>query len=233
MATRPFIDVPIPVDNKTATTILQYKGIPNTVMPALPQLPAPNDTAFSLSYNQKLRSLNSPQFQASVPLKVAQPDLHDWARHEFARHVQEREVPPCLPEQHLFRDAPVRAPPSPLLGHERRIHHRFPRLAPNSVQLHRRASHCQPQDLDLAGHQVGKIAFNSTVKLSPQDANLLTAGSHPFHLHGYNFVVVGQVSGTSTRPRTPPSTTWSTRWSRTWWESRLAVGPPFDSEPTI
>nr|TKS13293.1 thioredoxin H-type-like [Populus alba] len=34
------------------------------------QLPEPNDTALARSYNAKLRSLNSPQFQANVPLIV-------------------------------------------------------------------------------------------------------------------------------------------------------------------
>uniref|UniRef100_A0A803M5B3 Laccase n=1 Tax=Chenopodium quinoa TaxID=63459 RepID=A0A803M5B3_CHEQI len=64
MATRTFMDVPIPVDNKTATSIFQYKGVPNTIIPSLPQLPSPNDTSFALSYNRKLRSLNTPQFPA-------------------------------------------------------------------------------------------------------------------------------------------------------------------------
>ncbi|KAI3794227.1 hypothetical protein L1987_36856 [Smallanthus sonchifolius] len=70
MAVRPFQDVPIPVDNKTATAILQYKGIPNTILPSLPQLPSPNNTAFALSYNNMLRSLNTRNFPANVPLKV-------------------------------------------------------------------------------------------------------------------------------------------------------------------
>lgn len=70
MAVRPFQDVPIPVDNKTATAIFQYKNIPTTVLPTLPHLPLPNDTTFALSYNNKLRSLNTPNFPANVPLKV-------------------------------------------------------------------------------------------------------------------------------------------------------------------
>ncbi|KAJ0028187.1 hypothetical protein Pint_35635 [Pistacia integerrima] len=70
MAARPFMDAPIPVDNKTVTAILQYKGIPNTVPPTLPQLPAPNDTNFALSYTSKLKSLNTPQYPAQVPLPV-------------------------------------------------------------------------------------------------------------------------------------------------------------------
>ncbi|KAJ8544792.1 hypothetical protein K7X08_017375 [Anisodus acutangulus] len=66
-AARPFMDAPVPVDNKTATAIFQYKGIPESVLPKLPNLPAPNDTEFELSYDKKLRSLNSPKYPANVP----------------------------------------------------------------------------------------------------------------------------------------------------------------------
>ena len=41
MAARPFMDAPVPVDNKTATAILQYKGVLSAVLPALPHLPGP------------------------------------------------------------------------------------------------------------------------------------------------------------------------------------------------
>lgn len=70
MSAKPFMDAQLTTDSSAATAILQYKGIPNTVPPLLPQLPAPNDTAFELNYNAKHRSLNSPQFPANAPLKV-------------------------------------------------------------------------------------------------------------------------------------------------------------------
>ncbi|CAL5387911.1 unnamed protein product [Camellia sinensis] len=70
MAARPFMDAPITVDNKPVTAILQYEGIPNSVLPILPQLPASNDTKFAMSYNSKLKSLNSPRFPAKVPLQI-------------------------------------------------------------------------------------------------------------------------------------------------------------------
>lgn len=70
MAARPLMDAPLPVDNKTATATLQCKGISNTVLPTRPELPASIDTDFALSYNKKLRSLNSAKFPANVPLKV-------------------------------------------------------------------------------------------------------------------------------------------------------------------
>ncbi|KAK5846368.1 hypothetical protein PVK06_002653 [Gossypium arboreum] len=70
MAARPFMDAPVPVDNKTVTAILHYKGIPNTVLPSMPKLPAPNNTNVALRYNNRLRSLNTPQSPEKVPLKV-------------------------------------------------------------------------------------------------------------------------------------------------------------------
>ena len=41
------------------------------------------------------------------------------------------------------------------------------------------------------GTRLSKVAYNATVELVLQDTNLLSVESHPFHLHGYNFFVVG------------------------------------------
>ncbi|KAF2322894.1 hypothetical protein GH714_031880 [Hevea brasiliensis] len=132
MASRPFMDAPLFIDNKTATAILQYKGISNSVLPILPQLPAPNDTVFALGYNSKLRSLNAPQFPAN------------------------NRLPDNPPTPFNYTGAPLTAN----LG-------------------------------TTSGTRLSKIAYNSTVQLVLQDTNLLTVESHPFHLHGYNFFVVG------------------------------------------
>lgn len=70
MGATAFMDAPIAVDNKTATAIFQYKGVPNSILPILPSLPKQNDTAFALAFDDKLRSLNTPQFPANVPQKV-------------------------------------------------------------------------------------------------------------------------------------------------------------------
>ncbi|KAK1322459.1 Laccase-11 [Acorus calamus] len=45
------------------------------------------------------------------------------------------------------------------------------------------------------GTRLSRVAFNSTVELVLQDTNLLSVESHPFHLHGYNFFVVGSGVG--------------------------------------
>ncbi|KAI3448027.1 hypothetical protein Pfo_004692 [Paulownia fortunei] len=192
MAARPFMDAPLSVDNKTATAILQYKGIPNTVIPNLPQLPALNDTAFALSYNAKLRSLNSPQFPASVPLKVDRhlfytiglginpcPTCQNGTRLAASLNNITFVMPQVgLLQAHYFSlkgvfttDFPDHPPmPFNYTG------------APLTANLQTTQSN-QPR--------LSKIAFNSTVELILQDTNLLSVESHPFHLHGYNFFVVG------------------------------------------
>ncbi|KAI5314038.1 hypothetical protein L3X38_043214 [Prunus dulcis] len=164
MAARPFTDAPVSIDNKTATGILQYKGIPNTVQPVLLQLPAINNTVFALSFNAKLRSLNTAQFPASVPLKVDRHLFYTIGLGCFKIIISTpREYLPQISQtalQHLSITL---------------VHQSLPTLAVGTKQ----------------GTRLSKLAFNSTVELVVQDTNLLTVESHPFDLHGYNFFVVG------------------------------------------
>ncbi|KAK9030474.1 hypothetical protein V6N11_031900 [Hibiscus sabdariffa] len=190
MAARPFMDAPLPVDNKTATGIFQYKGIPNTVLPTLPQLPAPNDTDFALSYNKNLKSLNSANFPANVPLKVDRklfytvgfgkdpcPTCVNGTRILASLNNISFVMPEIgLLQAHYFNTSGVfrtdfpDKPPKP-------FNYTGAPLTANLGTAH--------------GTRLSKIAFNSTVELVLQDTNLLTVESHPFHLHGYNFFVVG------------------------------------------
>ncbi|KAE8696199.1 Laccase-22 [Hibiscus syriacus] len=190
MAARPFMDAPLPVDNKTATGIFQYKGIPNTVLPTLPQLPAPNDTDFALSYNKNLKSLNSANFPANVPLKVDRklfytvglgkdpcPTCVNGTRILASLNNISFVMPKIgLLQAHYFNTSGVFRtdfPDKPL----KPFNYTGAPLTANLGTAH--------------GTRLSKIAFNSTVELVLQDTNLLTVESHPFHLHGYNFFVVG------------------------------------------
>lgn len=190
MAARAFEDAQITVDNKTATAILQYRGIPNTVLPTLPLLPASNDTKFAMSYNSKLKSLNTPQFPANVPLQI---DRHLF----YTIGLGMNKCPTCqngtqvvaslnnitfvmpkvgLLQAHYFKTSGVfrtdfpDKPPTPFnyTG------------APLTANLG-----------TTTGTRLTKLAFNSTVEVVLQDTNLLFVESHPFHLHGFNFFVVG------------------------------------------
>lgn len=48
------------------------------------------------------------------------------------------------------------------------------------------------------------LPFNATVEVVLQDTSILGAESHPLHLHGYNFYVVGQGFG-NFDPRKDPA----------------------------
>jgi laccase len=190
MAARPFMDAPLSIDNKTAMAILQYKGIPDTVLPILPQLPAPNDTTFALSYNAKLRSLNSPQFPANVPIKVD--------RHLFCTiGLGINQCPTCTNGTHLTASLNNITFVMPQIGllqaHYFNIKGVFKTDFPDRPPTPFNYTGA-PLTANLGttlGTRISKIAFNSTVELVLQDTNLLTVESHPIHLHGYNFFIVG------------------------------------------
>ncbi|KAH6755237.1 laccase 11 [Perilla frutescens var. hirtella] len=196
MAARPFMDAPIAVDNRTATAILQYKGIPNTIIPTLPQLPAENDSSFALSYNDRLRSLNSPLFPANVPLKV---DRHLF----YTIGLGVDPCPTCLNGTRLvasLNNITFVMPQVALLqAHYLNLKNvftaDFPDRPPTPFNYTGAPLTANLQTALGKRPRLSKVAFNSTVELVLQDTNLLSVESHPFHLHGYNFFVVGSGVG--------------------------------------
>ncbi|XP_024974880.1 laccase-11-like [Cynara cardunculus var. scolymus] len=203
MAVRPFQDVPIPVDNKTATAILQYKNIPTTVVPLLPRLPSPNDTEFALSYNEKLRSLNTPNFPANVPVKVDRSLF-------FTVGLGKSACATCVNGTRLsasLNNITFVMPETGLL----QAHYfnkkgvftvDFPDKPPTFFNY--TGAPLTANLFTSKGTRLSKITFNSTVELVIQDTNLLSVESHPFHLHGFNFFVVGTGVG-NFNPATDPA----------------------------
>ncbi|GKV12197.1 hypothetical protein SLEP1_g23378 [Rubroshorea leprosula] len=195
MAARPFMDAPVPVDNKTVTAILQYKGIPNTVpQSSLPILPALNNTKFALNYNSKLRSLNSQQFPANVPLKV---DRHLF----YTIGLGANPCATCQNGTQLMASLNNITFVMPKIGLLQAYYLNisgvfrtdFPDRPP--VQFNYTGAPLTANLATSSGTRLSKLAFNSTVELVLQDTNLLTVESHPFHLHGFNFFVVGSGIG--------------------------------------
>lgn len=188
------MDAPIPVDNKTVTAILQYKGIPNTVLPTLPSLPAPSDTNFALNYSSKLRSLNTPQYPANVPLRV---DRHLF----YTIGLGQNPCPSCQNGTQLTASLNNITFVMPKIGllqaHYFNISGVFRTDFPDRPPVPFNYTGA-PLTANLGtslGTRLSKVAFNSTIELVLQDTNLLTVESHPFHLHGYNFFVVGSGIG--------------------------------------
>ncbi|XP_051146650.1 laccase-11-like [Andrographis paniculata] len=196
MAARPFMDAPISIDNKTAAAILQYKGIPNFVLPTLPQLPSLNNTAYALSYNAKLRSLNSKQFPAAVPRKVDR-------RLFYTIGLGVNPCEDCLNGTQMAASLNNITFVMPKIGLLQAHYYNlkgvfkmdFPDRPP-TVFNYTGAPLTANLKTSVSGQpRLSKIAFNSTVELVLQDTNLLSVESHPFHLHGYNFFVVGSGIG--------------------------------------
>ncbi|XP_010558158.1 PREDICTED: laccase-11 [Tarenaya hassleriana] len=194
MAARPFMDAPVSIDNKTVTAILQYKGVPNTVLPIFPNLPAPNDTAFALNYNNKLRSLNTVNFPANVPLRIDR-------RLFYTIGLGMNPCPSCVNGTKLvasLNNVTFVMPKTALL----QAHYfnmsgvfrtDFPDRPPKPFNFTG-----APLTANLGtsiGTRLSRVEFNTTIELILQDTNLLTVESHPFHLHGYNFFVVGSGIG--------------------------------------
>nr|GEV12989.1 putative laccase [Tanacetum cinerariifolium] len=187
---RPFQDVSIPVDNKTSTAIFQYTNIPTTVIPTLPHLPLPNDTAFALSYNNKLRSLSTPNYPANVPLKV---DRHLLFTVGLGKSV----CPTCINGTRLsasLNNITFVMPKTGLLqahyfNMKGVFNTDFSDKPPKAFNY--TGAPLTANLFTTKGTRLSKIAFNSTVELVIQDTNLLSVESHPFHLHGFNFFVVG------------------------------------------
>ncbi|KAK6231697.1 hypothetical protein SCA6_001770 [Theobroma cacao] len=191
---RPFMDAPVPVDNKTVTAILEYKDISKTVLPSMPKLLAPNNTKVTLHYNKKLKSLNTRQFPAKVPLKVD--------RHLF--YTIGLGANPCSTCQNgtqltasLNNIAFVMLKIGLLRAYYFNIKGVFRIDFPDHPPIPFKYTGV-PLTANLGislGIRLSKVAFNSTIELVLQDTNLLTVESHPFHLHGFNFFVVGSGVG--------------------------------------
>ena len=56
----------------------------------------------------------------------------------------------------------------------------------------------------MNGTRVKVLPFNTTVQLVLQDTSIAGAESHPLHLHGFNFFVVGQGFGNYNETKDSP-----------------------------
>lgn len=204
LAARPYIAPNVTLDNTTTTAIISYvNGSSGKSTPALPKLPAINDTSAAASFSHSLRSLASPEFPAKVPLQI---DRHLF----FTVGLAIRPCPNCtfgarvagavnnisfvlpqtaLLQAHYFKKPNVfvtNFPDNPTFAFN------FTGLPP-------------PNILAKSGTRLTYIPFNSTVQLVLQDTSIVGPENHPIHLHGYNFFVVGQGFGnynSSSHPQT-------------------------------
>ncbi|KAL8152814.1 hypothetical protein V2J09_010574 [Rumex salicifolius] len=194
MAATAFQDAPIPVDNRTVTAILQYKGIPNAILPKLPNLPSPNNTQLATNYTSKIKSLNTKEYPANVPLKVDRRLFYTigiginpcpGCKNKTQMTASLNNITFVMPKTALLQAHYDNTPGVYRLDFPDKPTKAFNYTgAPLTANLRTNL-----------GTRLSRVAYNSTVELVLQDTNLLSVESHPFHLHGYNFFVMGTGNG--------------------------------------
>ncbi|KAL2898918.1 Laccase-17 [Bienertia sinuspersici] len=209
MAVSPYFTSSGTFDNTTAAAILEYK-IPSKINVShnsiirvtsrdLPRLPSINDTSFVTNFTQKFRSLNSVKFPAEVPKKV---DKHFFFtvglgtspcpknqtcqgpnnRTKFAASVNN--ISMALPSNALLQ--------SYFYGQNGVFANNFPQMPLKKFNY----TGTPPNNTNVMNStKVLVIPYNSNVELVMQDTSIISAESHPLHLHGYDFYVVGQGFG--------------------------------------
>ncbi|KAE9620479.1 putative laccase [Lupinus albus] len=191
-------------DNSTVAGILEYTNPFGSInAPNLkPTLPATNATSFVANFSSKLRSLNNAKYPSNVPQNIGKSFFFTVGigsspcpknqscqgpnnSSKFAASMNNISFAlpsvALLQQHYLFRennksvyttDFPV-VPLDPF---------NYTGTPPNNTRVSN-------------GTKTVVIPYNTSVQVVLQDTSILGAESHPFHLHGFNFYVVGQGFG--------------------------------------
>ncbi|MED6134456.1 Lactose Permease [Stylosanthes scabra] len=205
MAARPYFTGTGTFDNTTTAAILEYYTTTTTTSkdhhaPLIrPTLPAINDTAYVANFTSKFRSLANDKFPIRVPQTVDRTFFFTVGLGtspcpknqtcqgpngtKFAASMNN--VSFVLPNTSMLQSYFFKKsngvftydfPTSPL------IKFNYTGTPPNNTMV-------------MNGTKVAVLRFNASVEVVLQDTSILGAESHPLHLHGYNFFVVGQGFG--------------------------------------
>lgn len=189
----------VPSDNTTTTAILEYVGVNSTSSsPQMPNLPFFKDTKSITQFNVALRSLASPQHPVSIPQTVKENLLYtvgiglfNGTRSEASMNNFYFVLPSTVSmlQAHYFGIKGVftdNFSDNPLV--------QFDYTAENiSTSLW----------APVKDTRVKVLKYNTTVKVILQGTNIVAGESHPIHLHGYDFYIVGTGLG-NYNPRRDP-----------------------------
>ncbi|XVE76386.1 hypothetical protein DITRI_Ditri12bG0168400 [Diplodiscus trichospermus] len=213
MAARPYFTGQGTFDNSTTVGILEYehpyhhKSSKNLtlIQPALPPI---NATGFAANFTRKFRSLANAKFPANVPKTVDKKFFFTVGlgtspcpqnttcqgpnnSSKFAASVNN--VSFALPsvailQAYYFGQSngvyTTDFPTQPLIPFN------YTGTGPNNTNV-------------INGTRAVVLPFNTSVEVVLQSTGILGAESHPLHLHGYNFFVVGQGFGNFDQNKDP------------------------------
>lgn len=194
VAVSPFMDAPIPVDNVTATAMLHYStAVPSSVTTTLTTPPPQNATALATKFIDSLRSLNSEKYPAQVPLKVDHSLL-------FTIGLGVNPCATCVNGSRLVADinnVTFVMPKIDLLqAHYFNIKGVFTDDFPGKPTIPYNYTGTQPKNFGTnKATKLYRLAYDSTVELVLQGTGMVVPETHPIHLHGFNFFVVGRGVG--------------------------------------
>ncbi|KAK5846718.1 laccase-2-like [Gossypium arboreum] len=213
MLARPYATGMGTFDNTTVAGILEYET-PSTSLknrPLLkPGLPAINATNFVANFTSKFRSLATAKFPANVPQKVdkkffftvglgtkpcpknqtCQGPTNTTKFAASMNNISFALPRTALLQSHFFSQYSKRVYTTDFPAFPQ-IPFNYTGTPPNNTLVNN-------------GTKLVAIPFNTSVEVVLQDTSILGAESHPLHLHGYNFYVVGQGFGNFDPKNDPP-----------------------------
>ncbi|CAL5366138.1 unnamed protein product [Camellia sinensis] len=193
IAISPFMDTVVAVDNLTATGILRYKGTHAFFPTSLTTLPPLNATPVTNSFILSLKSLNSIQYPAKVPLTVDHSLF-------FTIGVGINPCPTCVNGSkavgNMNNVSFVMPTIAMLQAHYFNISGVFTDDFPGNPPIPFNYTGTTPKNMQTNnGTKVYRLAYNDTVQVVLQGTAFLAPESHPIHLHGFNFFAIGRGVG--------------------------------------
>ncbi|XVF46433.1 hypothetical protein PTKIN_Ptkin03bG0026400 [Pterospermum kingtungense] len=208
MSARPYVTGLGTFDNSTVAGILEYELPPNSLHSSIsnkklslfkPVLPALNDTSFATNFASKLHSLASSEFPANVPQKVDKQFFFTIGLGTSpCRQNQTCQGPNGTMFAASVNNVSFAMPTTALLqahfsGQSKGVYNSD---FPSDPIIPFNYTGPPPNNTMVSnGTKLVVLPFNTSVELIMQDTSILGAESHPLHLHGFNFFVVGQGFG--------------------------------------
>lgn len=201
----------VPFPQTPTTAILHYDGADSSSSNlTLPAFPIFNDTVFQLNFSQSLRGRNYSQgyYYYDVPQTVDVDLLHTVG---YALQPCTPAGRTCLgPNNTIFGSTInnisfVTPNVSLIQAYSNHINGVYTSDFPDVPLFQYNYTAVNPTNKSsLKGTRVRVIAFNSTVQVVYQNTATLFFESHPIHLHGQSFYIVGMGNGTF-NPSTDPA----------------------------
>ncbi|XP_062197702.1 putative laccase-17 isoform X2 [Phragmites australis] len=186
----------VPFDNTTTTAIFDY-GATSSSSPAMPTLPAYNDTATATTFTTSLRGLCKAELPSHVDenlLFTVGVGLLNCSRSQNCSSPSNTRLAASMNNVSFVLPSTVSILQAYYHGAPGVFTTDFPANPP--VQFDYTAQNVsralwQP----VPGTKVYKLKYGSVVQLVLQGTNILAAENHPIHLHGYDFYIVAEGFG--------------------------------------